>query len=216
MLGVERKSKISLTLIAFPLVFIIAAIAIFFNVVRNMDILNTTDTVVATVVQVEYDSYWDSDNEHHDVYHTYVNYEYGEKKYDNIYIGTISLKRDVGDHIKIKVSKDNPQNAYTVDLEDVFFPLLGAAVFAILGIVLLVKFLKWQIDDMKEAKSKGYKTARIAFKIPSKGEFIVGLALALLVTLFVVLSIYVLNGLVIGAVAFGFFLILWADACIVK
>jgi len=62
------------------------------------------------------------------VYHTHVNYEYGGQEYDNVYIGTVSLKHHI----------------------------------------------------------------------------------------FVLLSIYVLNGLVIGATVFGFFFLIWIDACIRK
>ena len=209
----ERISTIYVSAIAFPLVFIIIGVFLSFNAARNFTVLKNTVTVEATVVSVKEDGYWDTENAYHDIYCTKVNYEYEGQEYHNIDIGTLNSKHKIGELLTIRVDKNDPSSTYTTKVLDVFFPVLGALVFGLFGCLILFALVKWYIQDAKQRKSK---SVILAFKLPTKVETIVGLVLAALVALFILLQIYVLSGMIVGAVIFGFFFLMWVDCCLLK
>ena len=210
----NRVSKLYLSSIAFPLVFVIAAILVSFNAVRNFELLKNTVSIEATVISVDEDIFSDSDNSVQYVYQTNVDYTFKGQEYKNISLGLLDGKHKIGETITINIDKDNPSSPHDIGIPDVFFPIIGALAFGIFGLFILFKFLKWQIEDIKKEKNKDKKL--IAFRLPTKAESIVGLILATILALFIFLQVYVLNGMIIGAVVFGFFFLMWVDFCILK
>jgi len=139
------NKKVCLTMALFPMVFLAIGILMFWIGVNERKEYKRSVEVSATVVECEYDTWYDVDMEKQRYgYDIYVDYTFEGEKYSHVYYNNQSYSTDIGEVLTVRVHPDNPGNIISASPNTYIY--IGIP-FAIGGIICLFAMLPMAISD---------------------------------------------------------------------